>query len=91
MEHIKKLVDSCSNWFNEESSYTVDLFREVVVSICQNRAYFHDWAIKVDYKVRIKAQEEIITPKIVQLKEKYDKQIVQSTKKFVILKDWMID
>jgi hypothetical protein len=39
-------------------------------------------AIKVDYKVRIKAQEEIITPKIVQLKEKYDKQIVQSTKKF---------
>lgn len=39
-------------------------------------------AIKVDYKVRIKAQEEIITPKIAQLKEKYDKQIVQSTKKF---------
>jgi hypothetical protein len=39
-------------------------------------------AIKVDYKVRIKAQEKIITPKIAQLKEKYDKQIVQSTKKF---------
>jgi hypothetical protein len=60
----------CMKFVNKATNHYIQVLRSKVQTV------------KGEFKVKISAQEELVVPKVYQLKEKYDQQIIESTKSF---------
>jgi hypothetical protein len=70
---FKKDLDGlhrCMKFMNKATNHYIQVLRSKVQTV------------KGEFRAKINAQEELSSPKVYQLKEKYDQQIIESTKSF---------